>query len=194
MRNSQRSVFIDEIGERRLPNTTLKELLQTVLERGKPFRFRARGVSMTPFVKDGDVVTVEPFGNTSPRLGDVVAFLEPRGRTLAVHRLVGREGDHWFARGDNLAWVDGLIAKADILGRVRRIERGGKTVHWGLGPERVIIAYLSKRRLLKSGLRRARRVLGRLGIIPESRAAPPNGLGESVRESSLPAGGTPDNE
>ena len=52
------------------------ELLQATLAEGAPFTFRARGSSMHPFIKDGDVITVSPLGEDSPGLGDVVAFVQ----------------------------------------------------------------------------------------------------------------------
>jgi hypothetical protein len=38
------------------------ELLHATLAKGVPFPFRARGSSMHPFIKDGDVITVSPLG------------------------------------------------------------------------------------------------------------------------------------
>ena len=51
-------------------------LLQTAMAKGAPFSFRARGSSMHPFIRDGDVITVSPLGEGSPGLGDVVAFVQ----------------------------------------------------------------------------------------------------------------------
>ena len=59
--------------ELQLSSRALAELMKNVLARGLPFRFRVRGWSMTPFIRDFDVVTVVPLGST-PRTGDVVAF------------------------------------------------------------------------------------------------------------------------
>jgi hypothetical protein len=45
--------------------TGLVELARAVLAKGKSFRFHAPGLSMTPFIRDGDFVTIGPdFGDT----------------------------------------------------------------------------------------------------------------------------------
>ena len=126
----------------------LVELLRAVLGKGVPFRFRVKGFSMHPFIKDGDVVTLSPLCVHSPRVGDVVAFLYPGSGKLAVHRLVGKKGDSSLIMGDSLDRPDGMIPEMNILGYVTKVEREGKRVYLGLGPERLVIAFLTRRRLL----------------------------------------------
>jgi len=113
---------------------------------------------MSPFIRDGDVVTVSPCPRDTMGLGDVVAFVQPCSGRLAVHRVVGRGRDSWRIRGDNTPEADGWIGHDDILGRVTRVERAGKRVRLGLGPERVLIALFSRRGWLQPGLRRVRSV------------------------------------
>ena len=131
-----------------LSGSVLSELLRAVLEKGVPFRFRAKGFSMSPFIKDGDVVTVSPLFDTKPHLGDVLAFIHPGAKKLFVHRMIGKEGNSCMIRGDNTLEMDGLVALANILGRVTRVERNGKRILLGLGPERWLIAFLTRRKLL----------------------------------------------
>ena len=38
----------------------LTALVRAVLDKGASFRFKAFGVSMTPFIQDGDVITIAP--------------------------------------------------------------------------------------------------------------------------------------
>jgi signal peptidase I len=126
----------------------LSELLGAVLEKGVPFRFRANGLSMLPFIKDGDVVTVSPLFNAKPHLGDVLAFVYPGTKKLVIHRVVGKKDDSCIIRGDNTSEPDGMVPLANILGRVTRVDRNGKRIILGLGPERRLIAFLAARRLL----------------------------------------------
>jgi len=130
----------------------LVDLLQAVLAKGAQFRFRAAGFSMAPLVKDGDVVTISPLQERPPGLGDVVAFIHPGSGKLCVHRVVRKKKDSFFIRGDNAPVPDGLVRKADILGRVTALERNGRRIYLGLGPERVLIALLSGRGPLSSPL------------------------------------------
>jgi hypothetical protein len=132
-----------------LLNEPLKELLIGVLDKGAAFRFRAKGFSMSPFIKNSDIVTVFPISDHMPRLGDAVVFINPDTEELIIHRVVGkRDNFHFFIKGDNLPTVENLVPKTQILGNVKRVERGGRTVALGLGPEKALIAFLSRRRLL----------------------------------------------
>ncbi|MBU0493049.1 MAG: S26 family signal peptidase [Chloroflexi bacterium] len=124
-------------------------LLQAVLERGKPFRFEAPGFSMSPFVRDGDVITVTSLSGASPGRGDVVAFLCPDSGKLVVHRVVGERDGAFLIRGDNAEEGDGLVPRANVLGRVTKVERDGKPVRLGLGSERYLIAFLTRWGLLR---------------------------------------------
>lgn len=117
-------------------------LLAAVLEKGVPFRFTAAGCSMTPFIRDGDVITVAP-GRI--RFGDTVAFVHPRFGKLTVHRVVRISPDGYLIKGDNVLEPDGTVPRTSLLGRVVRVEHRSGHVRLGLGIERAAIAFLSRR-------------------------------------------------
>jgi hypothetical protein len=142
------ALFSKKGGELKLSGPDLIELLRAVLDKGVPFRFRAKGFSMSPFIKDDDVITVSPLTDGSIRSGDVVAFIRPEMKKLVIHRVVGQKGEYFHIKGDNIPDTDELIPVANILGRVTRVERSGKEIFFGLGPERFLIAFLTRRRLL----------------------------------------------
>ena len=157
------ALFIRKGSELPLSGSALIVLLRAVLDKNKPFRFRAKGFSMSPFMKDGDVITVSPLSDASPRFGDVLACIHPVNGTLLVHRVVTQNGAAWLIQGDNAVEPDGLMTKADMLGRVTRIERGGKRIFFGLGIERYPIVWLIRLGCLsyaKSAFLLLRRVAG----------------------------------
>lgn len=128
----------------------LLELMRDILDRGIDFRFRARGLSMSPFIKDGDFISVSPVSKVKPSIGKVVAFVQPVSGSLIVHRVVGSRGTAFLIQGDNTGGkVDGLFQPEEILGCVTGVERNGRQVVFGLGPERFLIAYLSRSGLLR---------------------------------------------
>ena len=131
-----------------LSGRALVELLRAVLHKGAPVRFQAKGFSMSPFIKNKDVVTLSPLQNASPGVGDVIAFVLQRIDKLCVHRVVGKKGDFYVTKGDNSSEADESVPIENILGFVRRVERDGKEVFLGLGPERFLIAFLGRRGLL----------------------------------------------
>ena len=103
---------------------------------------------MSPFIRDGDVVIIRPLVRNLPRKGEVVAFFHQGKRELTIHRVIAGRDDSCLIKGDNLSETDGWIPKANILGTAGRVERDGKQVRLGLGPERLLIAFLARRRLL----------------------------------------------
>jgi len=141
-------LFTKRRGELSLSSQQLEELMRGVLGKGASLRFRSKGFSMSPFIKDGDVLTIAPVQRANPRFGDVVVFTHPSTRKLIIHRVVGKRADAYLTKGDNIPEADGFIAKANILGRVIKVERNGEEPPFGLGPDRFIIAFLTRWRLL----------------------------------------------
>lgn len=141
-------LFVRKGGNVRLSRDVFAELLSAVLAKGIKFRFRSKGFSMCPFIKDGDVITVSPYLNNCPRLGDVVVFIRPKTEVIAVHRIIKKNGKLYFIKGDNLPEADGLIQEENILGCVKKVEREGKKNVIGLGPEKYLIAFLTRTGLL----------------------------------------------
>lgn len=142
-------LFVVKADELPLSGHALLELMRAVLIKDLPFRFCARGWSMAPFIRDGDVITVAPLQHSLPRVGEVVAFVRPGVEKLIVHRLIARRGAVVFIQGDNgLEIPEEIIPQENLLGTVTRIERNGHNIWMGLGPERYVIAWLSRTRLL----------------------------------------------
>jgi hypothetical protein len=134
-----------------IPGPLLLELLQAVISKGVPFRFKARGWSMTPFIRDGDVITVSPFSRSDLSIGSIVAFKRPGAEQLVVHRIVAKHKKFVYTIGDGiLNQADGWIPVENIIGLLTRIERNGRRVWLGLGLERYLIAYFSRKGWLNS--------------------------------------------
>ena len=159
-----------DLGKGREPG---KKLLCQLLGEGLAVEVRVTGSSMSPMLRSGDVVTLAP-ARRPLRTGDVAAFLR-QGRQLVVHRLVGRRGELLEPRGDAAPAADEPVAPAHILGRVERITRAGRRIRFGLGPERRMLAWLSRHgwlhRLLVSAARWA----------PEGRSWARRAAGRAVR-------------
>lgn len=126
----------------------LVELIQATLAKGACFRLKANGFSMSPFIRDGDVITISKLSNLNIGLGKVLAFTAPQTGKLVIHRVVGKNNGLYLIKGDNALNIDGLICKENILGYVNRIERNNRDISLGLGWERLIIAFFSKIKVL----------------------------------------------
>jgi hypothetical protein len=133
-----------------LSGAALANLMQAVLDKDRLFRFRARGRSMTPFIRDGDVLTIAPLVRRSLRVGEVVAFVHPHGECSGpvVHRVVGRRRAGFVIQGDAGGSVQEIVSPESIAGWVVKVEGDGCSIRVGLGPERRLIAWLTRTRLL----------------------------------------------
>lgn len=99
-----------------------------ILQSGRSLRFQARGGSMAPLVRDGDVLLVAPVDSHAVRMGDLVLFRGSHGNVV-VHRVIrvenGAGGRRFTLQGDAVSLPDGVVLGADIYGRVTEIERSG---------------------------------------------------------------------
>ena len=77
-------------------------------------------------------------------MGNIVAFKHNLNDSLVIHRVVGRKKIFYIIKGDNIFKIDGLIPEEKIFGYVSAVERNGKKVYLGFGPEKFIIALLSR--------------------------------------------------
>jgi signal peptidase I len=135
-------------------------------------RFRANGGSMSPLVRDGDVVLVRPVEPSSVRVGDVVLCSSHPGQ-IVVHRVVrkidGPSGDLFTVQGDQVTQADGTIPAMQVYGRVTTIERAGARINLDGPAMRWLswLAVLRSRWALGRGrqFRLARRLIRRLPVL-----------------------------
>lgn len=84
---------------------------------------------MFPTLKTGDILRVVPYKERGVRIGDVVLFLSPYGRTPIVHRVVSVDKKGVRTKGDNKIAIDGCVLHPnEIIGRVVAAQRGKKGV------------------------------------------------------------------
>ena len=84
---------------------------------------------MHPFIRDGDILEIQPNGGELFRTTDIVLCKSPKGK-LVAHRIVGikpGEGrDKLIIQGDALEQLDGNIDPGEVLGRVVAVIRDGE--------------------------------------------------------------------
>lgn len=156
-----------------LGRSELLELSAEVLARGGTFHFRARGGSMRPFIRDGDLLTIEPSPADSLHLGDV-ALYKSSGNRLTVHRVVGATATEgwvvYLMRGDAQAGPTERISAEQVLGRCVALRRGDRTLDLHHPTQRWISRLWQKTwpigpRLLRLGGLAYRAALGLLGCV-----------------------------
>jgi len=130
-----------------------EELLSELIELRRPVSFRSEGMSMHPFIRKGDTVTIVPYPGESPggpiRVGDIVFLQNDKGRWF-VHRLIRVKGrENIVTKGDSLLQADEPVSGRLIRGRVALVERNNSKRKYRLDgfTERVVarlIALLSR--------------------------------------------------
>jgi len=93
-----------------------EEIVRPLLEKGLRVRFQARGASMSPAIRDGEVVEVTPVIITNLRKDDIVLAKSDSG--LRLHRIVLADVDKdlFITRGDCGQQNDPALKGAQILG------------------------------------------------------------------------------
>ena len=88
---------------------------------------RVTGSSMLPAVRPDDVLLIRHCLIEDAGPGDIVLYL--RQRRLIAHRVISRSGARLVTQGDGLAEADVPVTAHELLGKVIRVIRRGKTVH-----------------------------------------------------------------
>ena len=113
-------------------HSQLLELSAEILNQGSSFRFQARGTSMTPLIRQGDIITIQPVDLSDLRVGDVILFQTAFDK-LVAHRIIdiGVENGQiqFVARGDAILGSGEKVHADMVLGQVVRIERGSRVMH-----------------------------------------------------------------
>ncbi len=108
-----------------------EQLAVQVLESGHGLRFQARGSSMHPAVRDGDILDVRPTRIAELDVGDIVLYRSSRSG-IVVHRVAGirrqAEKTILLVKGDSAPRPDSPVDESQVLGRVESIERLGRTI------------------------------------------------------------------
>jgi len=116
-------------------------LAQDVLGRGKTLRFKAKGGSMSPFIRNGDIVKVVPFeGNIN--LGDVVFYRSSYGNAI-IHRVIRKDKKRLITKGDSVASSDQPVLSKQVMGRVVSIEKNGWNIRLDRPMGRLLNVFLA---------------------------------------------------
>ena len=158
----------EEYGVLACDGQDFESLSSQILGSGRRLRFQARGSSMYPFVKDGDVLLIEPVDPSQTQIGDAAFYRDEQGR-IVVHRVVGtreKDGERTLTiRGDAVRGGASQVLASQVLGRVIAIERGVEEIRLDGGFRRwVSLGYVKLHPLglwICDVLRRAGYVLSR---------------------------------
>jgi hypothetical protein len=107
-----------------------EEVIRELFQQGLCVRFQARGASMSPAIRDGEIVTVTPVLVAKLRKGDIVLAKSTYG--FRLHRIVVADYTRgvFLTRGDCGQENDPLLRREQILGvaRAKEVRIGCKIV------------------------------------------------------------------
>jgi len=143
------------------PFCLFTDIAAGLLRQGYGVRFYAKGLSMYPTIKDGEMITVEPVVASQVKRGNILLY--HNGRSMVAHRVVrlGRKkallntqnsslGNFFILSGDACSTCDEPVEADGVLGKVVSVERNGTLI--ALDGWKSIILYTS--RLCRSRLKR----------------------------------------
>ena len=107
------------------------ELAKEILSSGNKFRFNATGISMQPFILDGDTITISPIADKKLKIGQVAFYYNGVNHLLAhrVHAIDKiSKSITYVIKGDGLPYDVEYIDHNTILGVAIKAERGEKQI------------------------------------------------------------------
>lgn len=152
-----------EIAER----NHFREITEEVLKKGSNLRFTALGMSMHPFIRNGEILIVEPITAKNLEIGNIVFFKTDLG-SLIAHRMLGREDSgNILTKGDFGHMRDSPVEPRNILGRVIAVEkRSGRQVNLDRGYNQLINQLLARTSILNFSLYRWYKKIQNLAFWP----------------------------
>jgi signal peptidase len=143
----------------------LAVLSNEVLRQGGCFCFHAKGQSMWPFLRDGDMITVQSVAPEDLGVRDIVLFLRANSNPV-VHRIVGKALENaglvFRTQGDTLFGPAEIVHSDRVLGKAIAFARNGRTHCLDSWPYRIAAYLWYKFRVLARPILVLRRVYRRM--------------------------------
>ena len=109
-------------------SAVLAQLGEEILQDTPCMRFRVRGSSMYPAIRNGDVIWVHSCDAEGLAVGEI-AFIKSNAGTALVHRIIARKscrGQFWLVtKGDARLAPDGPVDAGQVIGKAVMVERFG---------------------------------------------------------------------
>ena len=108
------------------------QLANETLQNGHAMRFKALGSSMTPFIRNGDILTVTPTNPKKLRISEIIFYKTKSGNAIA-HRILRIKQTinqlTFNTRGDASAGTYETVEQNQVMGKVTTINRNNKIIN-----------------------------------------------------------------
>lgn len=113
-------------------NIQFTQIADDTLTNGHSLRFRALGSSMTPFIRNGDILTATPTNPNQLRIGEII-FYKTKGGNAIAHRILRiKQANNkltFNTRGDASTGTYETVEQNQVLGKVTTINRNNKVIN-----------------------------------------------------------------
>lgn len=140
MGRSAQLVFLCDDRMASINSTVLADMLRESMQNGQTPNLTLTSNSMSPLLKSGDMVAIQPVTNSNLQPGTILTFIDDRDTTqLLTHRYWGTGhsdvGEQIITRGDRPLLFDPAITPEKIVGMVNLRQRNGRilNLHTGRG-------------------------------------------------------------
>jgi len=117
-----------------VPAELVSQLFINLLREGYAIRCSAVGLSMSPFLKKGDLLMVQPIALEEAEIGEIVAFRRDESQSvLTTHRVIQKGKDrgrrYIITKGDRCRFRDLPIkCPSHVYGKVVSMEKNGRLI------------------------------------------------------------------
>lgn len=113
--------------EMKTPRKDLMDLFKEIINTGSGLRIRVTGRSMQPFLKGGEMLTIQPASSAFLKRGDLILYSNRQGEPM-LHRIMKISKSHdgtitFHTKGDALRAFDEPVEQSAVLGKVCAIEK-----------------------------------------------------------------------
>lgn len=87
---------------------------------------KTSGLSMWPFIKDGDMVSARPAGFSRIKFGDIILYR--KNNQLICHRYIGKINGIFYARADLSPWEWEAVLPGELAGKAFMLVRRARVI------------------------------------------------------------------
>jgi len=129
------------------------DLIKQALDLHGRFRLKARGGSMYPLIRDGELIEIIPLDPEKVRFGDIIMTVFGNERYV-IHRVVRlKRGEKiFYTKGDSIDAVDPPAGPDEFLGIVHWYAHRGRIIQSRRGLMRLTAPFLAGCSLVSFGL------------------------------------------
>ena len=120
---------MNDIIKKEIDNHILFDEIYRLIKEGLNVRFRVKGMSMFPFLRnERDWVVLSPFSLNEVKTG-AIALARDNRNNIVLHRIIKIDGDVILLSGDGNIDKKEKVFVGAIAGIVSEVTRNGRTLH-----------------------------------------------------------------